>query len=447
MLPNLSENYLTRGFWGDEAWTSLISQLPYSRMLETTAADFHPPGYYSIVKTFYLFLPPTEIVTRSISFVFYLLTAFLVYKLASKIKDKKFALWPLALVLVSPVFFTYAFEARNYTMFTFAAIGSFYFLLNLLENFNFKNAFFFIILSTLGIYTHYFMFFALAAQGIYLIIFERKILLKMIALYIAIAISYLPWIPFLYSQITSVNQSYWISGINSKTHLEAIFRIFAGENPSMLQYILFTSLVAILLFGLFIFLTQTLRKNSSLERRTYILMWFWIVFSFVLASLPGLSIGPVDFPLRPIFFWRYLIPTVVPLSLLVAVSTYYLPKKILPVAAVLLVLTSLSLNYLTFQKYPTTFKQVYENSVLPQISGNDTIVTVLPSFAEVLYYANQNNLGNKIVVLPEGLVQYSGKSLLDAYVENGRVYVENAPVGRYFELTPGPNLKIVGGGY
>jgi len=51
------------------------------------------------------------------------------------------------------------------------------------------------------------------------------------------------------------------------------------------------------------------------------------------------------------------------------------------------------------------------------------------------------------VVLPEGLVQYSGKSLLDAYVENDRVYVENAPVSRYFELTPGPNLKIVGGGY
>src|SRR3989344_3225682 len=386
MLPNLLENYLTRGFWGDEAWTSLISQLPYSRMLETTAADFHPPGYYSIVKAFYLLLPPTEIVTRSISIVFYLLTALTVYKIASKIKDEKFALWSLVLVLVSPIFFTYAFEARNYTMFTFAAIGSFYFLLNLIQNFNFKNAFFFIILSTLGIYTHYFMFFALAAQGIYLIIFERKILLKMIALYIAIAISYLPWIPFLSSQITSVNQSYWISGINSKTHLESIFRIFAGELPSILQYILFTSLVVILLFGIFIFLTQPLRKNSPLERRAYILMWFWIVFSFVLASLPGLSIGPVNLPLRPIFFWRYLIPTAVPLSLLVAISTYYLPKKILTVTAVLLVLMSLGLNYLTFQKYPTTFKQVYKNSVGPQISIINKILTVLPSFAEVLYY-------------------------------------------------------------
>src|SRR3990167_6027244 len=83
---SLAQNYLTRGFWGDEAWTSLISQLPYLQMLKTTAADFHPPAYYTIVEIVYKFLPPTEIVTRSISIVFYLLTIFLVYKLASEVK-------------------------------------------------------------------------------------------------------------------------------------------------------------------------------------------------------------------------------------------------------------------------------------------------------------------------------------------------------------------------
>src|SRR3989344_8516345 len=78
---SLAQNYLTRGFWGDEAWTSLISQLPYLQMLKTTAADFHPPAYYSIVELVYKFLPATEIVTRSVSIVFYLLTILMVYKL------------------------------------------------------------------------------------------------------------------------------------------------------------------------------------------------------------------------------------------------------------------------------------------------------------------------------------------------------------------------------
>src|SRR3990167_8099381 len=80
---SLAQNYITRGFWGDEAWTSLISQLPYRQMLATTAADFHPPGYYTIVEFVYKFLPPTELATRSISFLFYLLTLFMVFKLAS----------------------------------------------------------------------------------------------------------------------------------------------------------------------------------------------------------------------------------------------------------------------------------------------------------------------------------------------------------------------------
>ena len=63
-MINFSQNYLNRGFWGDEAWTSLISQLPYLQMLKTTAADFHPPGYYSVVELVYKILPANEIGTR-----------------------------------------------------------------------------------------------------------------------------------------------------------------------------------------------------------------------------------------------------------------------------------------------------------------------------------------------------------------------------------------------
>src|SRR4030066_2043076 len=143
----LTDNYLTRGFWGDEAWTSLISQLPYLDMLKTTAADFHPPGYYTIVELVYKFLPPTEIITRSISIVFYFLTLFLVYKLASEFKGKLFGAISTLVVATNPIFFTYAFEARNYTMFAFAATGSIFYLLKLSEKFNLKSAFFFVIFS------------------------------------------------------------------------------------------------------------------------------------------------------------------------------------------------------------------------------------------------------------------------------------------------------------
>src|SRR3989344_5497331 len=116
-MLSLAQNYLTRGFWGDEAWTSLISQLPYKDMLKTTASDFHPPGYYTIVELVYKFLPPTELVTRSISIIFFLLTLFMVFKLASYVQGKLFGLLSAAVVATNPIFFRYAFEARNYTLF------------------------------------------------------------------------------------------------------------------------------------------------------------------------------------------------------------------------------------------------------------------------------------------------------------------------------------------
>ena len=178
LMFSLTQNYLTRGFWGDEAWTSLISQLPYVDMLKTTAADFHPPGYYTVVELVYKFLPPTEIATRSISIIFYLLTLFMVFKLASFVRGKLFGLLTAVVVAANPIFFTYAFEARNYTMFAFAATGSVYFLLELSKKFAWQRIIGFILFSTLGIYTHYYMFFVLAGQEFTFCFTTEKYFLK-----------------------------------------------------------------------------------------------------------------------------------------------------------------------------------------------------------------------------------------------------------------------------
>src|SRR3989304_9579395 len=150
---SVAQNYITRGFWGDEAWTSLISQLPYLQMLKTTASDFHPPAYYTVFELWYKIFPPTEISTRLISVIFYLLTVFMVYRLIYFIAEERKKFWGLlsaVVVLVNPIFFTYHFEARNYTMFAFAATGSIYFLIKLSKNFNLKTAIPFILFSTLG---------------------------------------------------------------------------------------------------------------------------------------------------------------------------------------------------------------------------------------------------------------------------------------------------------
>ncbi|OGD92612.1 hypothetical protein A2697_00425 [Candidatus Curtissbacteria bacterium RIFCSPHIGHO2_01_FULL_41_44] len=445
---SLSQNYLTRGFWGDEAWTSLISQLPFQQMLKTTAADFHPPGYYTIVELVYKFLPPTEIITRSISIIFYLLTVFLVYKLASEIKGRMFGLISAVVVLVNPIFFTYAFEARNYTMFAFAATGSIYCLIKLSsvlgsrfsenkpqKTDNRKRLWtLFVLFSTLGIYTHYYMFFILAAQGLYLILFDRKILLRMIWAYAVVAVLYFPWIPFLEKQVTSVGQSYWIGAVDRRTHFEALLRILGGENKNILRPFLFWLSLTLIAVGL----AQHIRQKSF--ERSYRLVWLWAVVPFILATLPGLAIDGFKLPFRPIFFWRYLIGSSVPISLIIVHASQKLPKNLFKLSMVAIVVLGVAIDGLTFNRSPYTFREAYREKVLGKIKATDKIVTVLPSFAEVLYYRNRNNLNNELIVLPEGLVQFSGKSLLDAYNANGKVKIDKAPNGRYFELRPGPSI-------
>ncbi|MBI2326894.1 glycosyltransferase family 39 protein [Candidatus Curtissbacteria bacterium] len=514
MFP-LTENYLTRGFWGDEAWTSLISQLPYLQMLKTTAADFHPPGYYTVVELWYKVFPPTEVSTRIVSIVFYFLTIFLVYKLASllinstseeppstasttlstgllraseltsevnrdKVEGSKLAPWEVIskkrfwgllsaiVVAVNPIFFTYAFEARNYTMFAFASVGSIYFLIGILNKSTSEvkstptsqvtggkveesklapwevsrggvtNVIFFILFSTLGIYTHYYMFLTLFAQGFYIVLFHRKILLKMIGIYAIIGLLYLPWMPFLLGQLKSVGSGYWIGPIDGKTHWEAILRILSGEFENGFRPFLLTLSIGLILTGFF----QHLKKR--ILAKAYILIWFWAVVPFILATLPGLSINGFKLPFRPIFFWRYLIPASVPLSLIILQPLRTLklqPLKILTLITVIAL--SLTIDYLTLTRYPYTFRQVYEQKVLPEIASRDKIVTVLPSFAEVLYYRNRFRLDNELIILPEGIVQFSGKSLLDAYVQNGVVKIDDNPAGRYFELRPGPSIEMI----
>lgn len=424
----MAQNYLNRGFWGDEAWTSLISQLPYLQMLKTTAADFHPPGYYTVVELIYKILPANEIGTRLISIFFWWLTVWMVFILARKFKGQMFGLISALVVAINPIFFTYAFEARNYTMFAFSATASIYFLLKTLENFSKKNVFLYVVFTTLGIYTHYYMFFVLASQGLFVLLFETKKLLKMFIPWFLMLVLYLPWIPFLLGQLTSVSQSYWIGGIDEKTHFEAILRILSGEFKTVFQPFLFGLSILLILLGI-----AGVRAKDKFDKR-YFLILLWAFVPFVLATLPGLKVGNAQLPFRPIFFWRYLIEAAIPFSIIMVWGAQMFRPTFFKTIIGLVLVLSLGIDIITWQGFPKTFKQVFENEVTPKIGQGDKIVTVLPSFAEVLYYRNYFGLTNEVVVLPEGLVQSSGKSLLDVYVENGTVKISDRPEGRYFEL-------------
>lgn len=407
-------------------------------MLKTTAADFHPPGYYTIVGFLYRFLAPTEINTRLVSIFFYLLTLVMIYKLARYVRGYWFGLATVAVVALNPIFFRYAFEARNYTMFAFAATGSIFYLIELSKKFTKGRAVLFTLFTLLGIYTHYYMFFILAAEFFYLLLFDRKIFIRVMALYVVDAVLYLPWLKTLVSQLASVGKSYWISPVDwKKTHYEALLRILGGEQQSVVRDILFPLAIILLIVGI---VQHVLRHKFE---KPYLLIWIWAIAPFVFATLPGLKIGSFQMPFRPIFFWRYLIGSSVPLSMVLVYTAQTFPRKFAIGCIVLLIALSGVIDLMTFFDSPYSFREAYRDKLTQQISSGDKIVTALPSFAEVLYYKNANGLLNDLVVLDEGLVQSSGKSLLDTYSTDGVVTVGKRPNVAYFEAIRDSDGQII----
>ena len=75
----LGTNYLTRGYWGDEAWTIGISRLPIAEIIKITGQDFHPPFYYFLVHYLGGLVGWGEVPIRLLSTFFFLLVPIFTY--------------------------------------------------------------------------------------------------------------------------------------------------------------------------------------------------------------------------------------------------------------------------------------------------------------------------------------------------------------------------------
>lgn len=417
----LTKNYLTRGFWGDEAWTALISQLSLRKIVATTAQDFHPPFYYFLVHFWIKFFGDSEAAIRSLSVLFWLLTGLVVYKLCLCFWERGRAFLSAIFVLTNPFIFTYACEARSYALLTLLTTTSMFCFLRALRKSKHWN-YFYLLVSAAGIYTHYYMWFVILAQGIYVLLFERAFLKRLIPLFLGILLFYLPWLPILFKQTRGVAQDYWIPGIDKRTHIDTFVRLIAGHETGRAANALVLFYCLIFLISFFLWLT----KPRRLSRKTGLFL-LWFLVPIIAPTLISLY--------KPVYFYRYLVFVSVPLTLLVCSKR---SRKRLFATISIFIFFNLVLDFRIFSKQPFTmreaFSQIYEES-----QPSDTIFTFLPSFAETAYYSKGKI---RVVVSEEGLVQFSGKSLLDAFVKQGRAEIGGLPTGRYWQVEQGPKVTL-----
>ncbi|MBI2010502.1 MAG: hypothetical protein HYS86_05025, partial [Candidatus Chisholmbacteria bacterium] len=144
---------------------------------------------------------------------------------------------------------------------------------------------------------------------------------------------------------------------------------------------------------------------------------------------------------RPVFYYRYLIFSSIPILLIVFWGLSWLPKWLFWGAGGFLLALYLSINLLSLQRYPQTMREELLRIKKEMGDQDYQLVTLLPAFAEVMFYKNGQR---PLTVLPEGIVQFSGKSLLDAFVRKGEVRIAEAPSNEtYWLVEPGPRATYV----
>jgi len=330
--------FLIQSLWRDEAFTYLLAKKNLIDIITLTVKDYNPPFYYFFLHFWMKIFGHSEISLRLPSLIFYWGTIYIVHHFildVLKIKGKKSWVY-LLLFLFNPILGYYAFEARMYSMLAFFATASFYFFYQ-------RNKKSYLIVTILGLYTHYFMIFVVIVQIVDLIIHgirETKSF-KGLKLIIYSLAAFFPWVMFF--ALTKKNiSSFWISSMPLKEIIYLPSLIFSGYEKSFwfltspiknyLPLIVNFNLLIIIIVA--IGLVKTDWKNKQ-QKETLIFFLLW-------GLLPPLITFTISL-YKPLFLPRYLIFSSIGL---IFVLIYCLEKmKTLPKTIFFILILALSINY------------------------------------------------------------------------------------------------------
>ncbi|NMB84541.1 hypothetical protein GYA28_04640 [Candidatus Roizmanbacteria bacterium] len=288
--------FLTQSLWRDEAFSYLLAKNGLTQIIRLTANDFNPPLYYFILHFWIKLLGRSEIALRSLSFLFYWATVYVVYLFLTKIiklKSKK-SLPYILLVTINPVLLYYAFEARMYTQLAFFVTLSYY------SYWLKKNRLYFI--STLAsLFTHYFAI-AVVFSQLFTSLWGKKHSKKGPILCLVL---FVPWMIYVFSLHILVKEPFWI--INSKPTFYNILiiilnfpaTIYLGHirDSLFLNYLKANTFFSLLLYLSLIF--TYLKTALKRDREMFFYLFFWAI---VIPAVVGIfSIW------KPLYLSRYLI--------------------------------------------------------------------------------------------------------------------------------------------
>ncbi len=189
-----------RDFWGDEVESYHWAKLGFLDMTQTMITDSpHLPFYFYLLRL-WLFLGKTDSFARLLSSIFGILTLIVTYKFVLELfnNNRTVALVSTLLLAISPLHLMFSRMVREYALLGLLATSSYYLFLKwqrVAVPLRRRYLTLYFIVSLLMAYTHYYGWFVIVSQGVYLLLSkERKVFLGSWAIVQGLVLLlFLPW--------------------------------------------------------------------------------------------------------------------------------------------------------------------------------------------------------------------------------------------------------------
>lgn len=339
-------NISTASIWFDEAFSAYIVRFSFAEILEFTAADVHPPMYYWALKVWTELFGTTEAAFRSLSVLFGGLSVAGAFLLARRHLGRLVAATSLLFLVLSPTLIRYSDEARMYTMAAVIVLAATFLLIKATET---KKKSWWVaygVLVSIGMWTHYFTAVAWLAHWAWrAIVLPRKrtdtkkqrwvrfFSKEWILAHVVAVGLFIPWIPHLIAQTTHVQSGFWIGSVGAYTPANFLSNFFYYQEQSLVTNWWALPLIGIAILTI-VLLPKAMKQLNKSEKNFFILLtsiaWIAPAILFMLSMAP----------LSSVFVVRYLVPSMVLVSVFFAVvfilgtKTWRPIWRIAPIAAV-----------------------------------------------------------------------------------------------------------------
>jgi len=249
-------SFFVQDLWRDEAFSFFMASQHIGEILKTTAIDFSPPLYYILLHYWMQLFGTTEVVMRSLSLGFHLLTCYVLIEILIHVFHFSFrrALIYFPLFLTAPFLLYYGFEARMYAMVAFFVTLSYFALWK-------KQFALYIFAISCAMYTQYlaiviFLLQAMTTLGSH-VWTERKtmikfctkkprlsellktlvsVLIKPSTPFLVSTLCYVPWVVFMISSRSTSGEDFWVLQPPIKDILYLPFVLFTGYERVFGEY-------------------------------------------------------------------------------------------------------------------------------------------------------------------------------------------------------------------